>query len=342
MLLWVLIGGFFVAREDFDAVGVTDVSLISTQDFAALQPPGPGTEPAPEAPVAPSPEPDPAPAPSPDPEPVPEPAPVPEPLPEPPAPDTLAPIAPEPPAAPTVAPEPAPAPEAAPRVAPEAAPEPDPEAAPGEVEQAPTAPSPEPDPVQEAQEQTAPEAAATEIVTEAEEEPSAAPVQSSRPSARPSRPAPVVAEAEPDPEPDPEPAPEAPAADPVADSIAAAVSETNATPPAPSGPPLTSGERDGLRLAIQRCWNVGSLSSDALRVTVIVGMSLDRAGLPDTGSIRLISAEGGQGAAVNQAFEAARRALIRCGSKGYDLPSDKYAQWQDVEITFNPERMRIK
>ena len=43
-----------------------------------------------------------------------------------------------------------------------------------------------------------------------------------------------------------------------------------------------------------------------------------------------------------QAYEAARRAILRCGAKGYDLPADKYAQWQDIEITFNPERMRIK
>ncbi|NNK78019.1 MAG: energy transducer TonB, partial [Litoreibacter sp.] len=42
------------------------------------------------------------------------------------------------------------------------------------------------------------------------------------------------------------------------------------------------------------------------------------------------------------AYEAARRALIRCGARGYNLPVDKFAQWQDVEITFNPERMRIK
>ena len=43
-----------------------------------------------------------------------------------------------------------------------------------------------------------------------------------------------------------------------------------------------------------------------------------------------------------QAFEAARRAIIRCGSNGYDLPREKYGQWQNIEMTFNPEKMRIK
>jgi hypothetical protein len=42
------------------------------------------------------------------------------------------------------------------------------------------------------------------------------------------------------------------------------------------------------------------------------------------------------------AFDAARRAIIRCGAKGFDLPAEKYAQWREVEMTFNPESMRIR
>ena len=47
-------------------------------------------------------------------------------------------------------------------------------------------------------------------------------------------------------------------------------------------------------------------------------------------------------AAAQQAFEAARRAIIRCGVSGFDLPAEKYDQWQEIEMTFNPEQMRIK
>jgi hypothetical protein len=65
-------------------------------------------------------------------------------------------------------------------------------------------------------------------------------------------------------------------------------------------------------------------------------------GKPVTSAIRLLSSSGGPDAAAKQAYEAARRAIIRCGSKGYNLPSDKYSQWQEIEMTFNPERMRIK
>ena len=109
-----------------------------------------------------------------------------------------------------------------------------------------------------------------------------------------------------------------------------------------TAPQLSSGERDGLRVAVRECWNVGALSTDALAVTVTVAVSMQPDGRPDAGSIRLADAEGGSGAAVERAFDAARRAIIRCGQDGYDLPSDQYDQWRDIEMVFNPESMRIR
>jgi hypothetical protein len=174
-------------------------------------------------------------------------------------------------------------------------------------------------------EATAPEEAAKEIVTEAEEAASA-PSRSLRPKARPSRPAPKPAE------------------DDFRSAIEQAVADAAAEsqPAAPSGPPLTAGEKDALRVSVQRCWNTGSLSSEALRTTVVVAVSLSEEGKPDIGSIRLVSSRGGSDSSSRQAFEAARRAIIRCGASGYNLPKDKYAQWRDIEMTFNPEKMRIK
>ena len=64
------------------------------------------------------------------------------------------------------------------------------------------------------------------------------------------------------------------------------------------------------------------------------------AGLPPMirvdGDVRLIGAEGGDGAAQQAAFQAARRAILRCQSDGYPLPADKYDQWREVEMTFDP------
>lgn len=105
---------------------------------------------------------------------------------------------------------------------------------------------------------------------------------------------------------------------------------------------LTEVNFERLGLQIAHCWNVGSLSPEGLAVSVRVGFSLDRSGRPDLASIRLIEASGGSDAAARQAFEAARRAIIRCGSQGYNLPVEKYAQWREIEMTFNPEKMRIR
>ena len=77
-------------------------------------------------------------------------------------------------------------------------------------------------------------------------------------------------------------------------------------------------------------------------MTVIVAVSMAENGKPDNGTIRMTSFSGGSETSANQAFEAARRAIIRCGAKGFDLPAEKYEQWREIEMTFNPERMRIK
>ena len=128
----------------------------------------------------------------------------------------------------------------------------------------------------------------------------------------------------------------------VDDAVAAALGQAGAGNPAQAGPPLTGGERESLRVAVSQCWSVGSLSSAALATTVVVGVSMTPDGRPVTNSIRLVSWSGGSDSAAQQAFDAARRAIIRCGQQGYPLPADKYEQWRDIEMTFNPERMRIK
>lgn len=106
--------------------------------------------------------------------------------------------------------------------------------------------------------------------------------------------------------------------------------------------PLTAREKDGLRVAVQSCWNVGSLTTEALRTTVALRFSLDESGRPVSGSFKLLDASGGSRNAASQAYEAARRAIIRCGSRGYDLPKEKYEHWREIELIFDPTRMRIR
>jgi len=239
-----------------------------------------------------------------------------------------------------------PTPEAAPRVAPTPAPAPPPDAeiAPTVVEATPEPDTQSETPVEQEVAQ-APEGATTQIVTEAETPAaSLAPIASPVPTARPQRPTPEpTPEPEPQPEPEPEPAPEP--ADPLADAIAAAVADAvsaPATPSVPSGPPLSSGEVDGLIADVRACWNVGALSSEAQRTIVTISVTLGQDGRPDAGSIRMIDSSGGSDASVSQAFEAGRRAILRCGANGFNLPPEKYDQWQTIEMVFNPEQMRLR
>lgn len=356
ILLWAVIGGPLFQNTEEAEFEVTGVTLISPQDFEAMfntpvvappvveQPVAPTPAPEPTEPAVPTPEEAPPQVTPPDPAPEPEPETQPDvtalmPLPEATVQDELAAL-PSPPAEdPLAPPSETPAPSEAPRVAPLPSPAPAPE-----VEIAPevvTQPEPSeveaPEPVEPP---TAPEEATTEIVTEAETPAaSLAPTTSFRPPARPVR---TVAEA-----PTPDPEPQVEDRDPTADAIAAAIAEAvteapEPAPAAPAGPPLSAGQRDGLRLAIQTCWNVGSLSSEAMRTTVTVSVDMARDGRPDSGSIRMIDYEGGSETAARQAFEAARRAVIRCGVSGYDLPEESYDHWRELEITFNPEEMRLR
>jgi hypothetical protein len=212
------------------------------------------------------------------------------------------------------------------------------------------------------QDQAAPPEATTEIVTEATEtetdsldRAAAAPTVSPRPRTRPERPAPTPVEVaetpdpeptpEPAPEPEPEPAPEPDVADEVADAVAAALADSLAglgTPGPQSG--FSASEADRLRLAIQQCWNIGTLSTEAQQVTVTVGFSMTPGAMPEQGSIYIVESSQGSDGAIAQAFDAARRAIIRCASSsnGYGLPPEQYDAWRDVEITFNPEGMRLR
>jgi len=321
------LGPMFAAEpEPFD---VTPVSTISGAAFEALLAQSNANTPTPAA--------------LPEPEALPEPTPIAQP-------EVVAP-APEPEAVPVLPPAPPPAPlpseqaidesatestpQVAERVAPEPVAEPEPDVRIDDVTQEAVTEDSQGETVAPEQEATAEEEATTEIVTEAETPASLAPVTSRRPpSTRPAAPTvePVeVAQTE---------AAE-PAQDPAAEPSTEPATEQTETA-APTGPPMSVGEKDALRVSVSTCWNVGSLSSEALRTTVVVSVAVGQDKKPDTGSIRMLSFSGGSESAAAQAFQAARRAIIRCGARGFDLPDDKYGRWRDMELTFNPEGMRMK
>jgi len=345
LLGWALIGGLFSSVPE-DNLKIAEVSIISEQEFAALSTPvsTPDAPQEPAADVTPEPEPTP-PASEPEtpppakqePEEIQPPTPIestpkpvePEPTPEPPAPP--APDQPVVLAPPAVTSSSRPARRVAPT--PVAPPPPDTEVAEQTNEQ--TTPDEAAPTQEESKPATAPEEATDRIVTEADAPAASAMKSSARPRSRPARLA----------------APTPPAdtssnstQDAIAAALAGVQADDNASPTssAPTGPPLTGGEKDAFLVDVRRCWNVGALSTDALESKVVVRFELSREGKPDKASIKMTGFEGGSQAGAKQAYEAARRAIIRCGASGYNLPIDKYEQWKIVNITFNPENMRLK
>ena len=365
LIMFLLFGGVFT-RAPEPEIRSAEVTVMSEEEFAALtrpetgevepppmieaeepaaavDPDAPEDQPPPEQPrtVDPAPRPEPQPVPEPDPEPAPDPAPEPDPEP---APEPDLPQAEES------------VPDAAPRVAPEPTPEP-----PVEAE---TAETPEravlPDPAEQAErvEETAPAAppeATTEIVTEAEEPTARAPTSSGRPRTRPER----LAAAPPEPEPEPD---EPPAAAPQtegrtaaarSDAVQDAVNDTIAgleqrleqgmLEGAPAGPPLSQGEQEAFKLQVRRCWNV-DVGSEAASVSVTIGFDMTPDNRVVSSSLEQVAVSGGSGSAQRTAYEWGRRAILRCQVEGggYDLPVDKYPQWQHIEVTFNPRDMRVR
>lgn len=350
LVLLLLFGGLFAADSQTD-VTISEVSIFSEAEFAALVPPGTAPEIETEVPDATTPEADAQPevpvedsAPqrseaegveAPDTPEIPD-IDIPAPLPE----AVVVEDAPIIPLAPSefdgsslerdaVA---APAPRVAevPQVE-----RPEVETAPDVVPDRAPEPAPEPEPTPE-ETPAAPEAASDRIVTEAEEVKTFAPASSKRPRSRPARPTRVAEE--------PRPETPAPDADNTAEAIAAAVRNANTQDDEPvrRGPPLTGSEKDALRVSVGKCWNVGSLSTDALATTVVVAVDMEQSGKPVTGSIKMVSFSGGSERGARQAFEAARRAIIRCGARGFPLPVEKYGEWRDIEMVFNPEGMQFR
>ena len=339
-----LLSPLFEGSEDVQTVQISDVSLISTEEFLSMQ------APAPKAAVA-------APA-------LPEQT-VPE--------DQVAILQPEPEPAPTPAvedqagedrPEP-PVPDATPAPSPRVASENNPEA-PTDAEVAKEAEkasieSETADTPAEATTEKAPKQSSTEIVTEAEKsEETLAPVKSVRPKSRPAdlltrreepepepevKPEPEkVAKAEPKPKPEPKPAPK-PAESPedliakqIAADLAAAQKQTATAGPGGSGQALTDTERKGLVVAVQDCWSVpvGIPNAEELIVTLSVDLA-PNGGL--SSSPILIEPKTSDGR-IDAAFRAARTALIACAP--YDLPPEKYETWKRLEVVFNPKNMVLR
>ncbi|MEO1291878.1 MAG: hypothetical protein AAFV62_03455, partial [Pseudomonadota bacterium] len=157
-----------------------------------------------------------------------------------------------------------------------------------------------------------------------------------------------VAQADPEPRPQPEPQRQQPN---FFDRISTAIDETRGTQPQPNpqpsrtertapratgplGPPLTGAEKDGIRLALKRCWSrpdVGGTDPNLLLVVMDFDLS------PDgwlTGEPVAITPRGAISTRQEAAIRQARAALVQCSP--FALPPEKYDQWKELRVRFDP------
>jgi len=205
--------------------------------------------------------------------------------------------------------------------------------------------APQEAPVEIAQEQEAQtrEAAAPEIVTEAEK-PSATPVvtanapeRSLRPRSRPA-PRPVPAS---------EPAatePEAPEIDPVTAALSAALMASEITTSGAETAPALSAPKiaDVIMSTVENCWSIGHLSTMALSTNVEVEMKLAIDRKPIESSIRMIGFEGGDKTSAETVFAAFKSGISKCGAKGFNLSKDDYETWRYLSFTIDLDKMRVR
>jgi hypothetical protein len=364
LILWVLVGDWLFPARPPEEIIATQVSLITSEEFAALQAatPTPADEPAPTRPAprpepVVEPEPEPEAAPEPEPEPIPEPEPEPETTPPPPS-DVVQ--AEEEQAFESTSTEINPTPEAAEIVAP----------SPVEVEvEAETSDTPTPAVSDEPSETVVEQETQTEetvaedtgdvLQTEANVEQTEATgmTTSIRPRTRPEvLPEPELAAAAPETPVseqltvtpvDPAATDDAIAAlleevaEPVPEDTAAATSAETGGQDLPQGPPLTGGEMGDISSSIARKWNLGAASTDTMSTMIVVRVSFAADGKPT--NFELLEAEGPTQTGIDKLYESARRAVNRAyADGGLPLPADKYDTWRVLDLVFDANGMRLR
>lgn len=90
---------------------------------------------------------------------------------------------------------------------------------------------------------------------------------------------------------------------------------------------------------VANCWSV-NVGSRAANVAVTISMSLLPDGKVEASSLHMVDYEGGNQSDANVAFQAGRRAILRCQKDGYDLPKATYDDWRHMTIKFDPSEMR--
>lgn len=104
---------------------------------------------------------------------------------------------------------------------------------------------------------------------------------------------------------------------------------------------VAAGAMHPIAEKVQNCWLV-DVGAPSAEISVTLAFSLVRDGRVQPSSLRMVSATSGEQDAIERAYASARRAVLRCLSGGIDVPESRYEQWKEIEMTFNPNEMRIR
>ena len=104
---------------------------------------------------------------------------------------------------------------------------------------------------------------------------------------------------------------------------------------------LTAEQKENIENIIinemKLCWNPPIGSENGLPQSIILGLKFDIKGRLIESAVNLTPYSG---VGSLQAFEVARRAVLRC--QPYKLPADAYEYWREMEIELDPSEMVVK
>src|SRR5262249_51002793 len=105
-----------------------------------------------------------------------------------------------------------------------------------------------------------------------------------------------------------------------------------------SAMPLSMSEKDAIRQQFQRCWNVPAGAKDAANLIVTLRVDLTQDGTVTT--VRRVGDEAryNSDSFFRAAADSAMRAVHEC-SPLKNLPTEKYENWSEMELTFDPKEM---
>jgi len=104
---------------------------------------------------------------------------------------------------------------------------------------------------------------------------------------------------------------------------------------------MTADLADALKSQIYQCWNLTSLAGTPNAADLVVDFDLR---LNKDGTVAALQLSGASAAAAARnpytraAAETGRRAIYQCQGQGYRLPAERYSQWNQISLRFDPRQ----